>query len=149
MKKSRKEIAGWVEIRQELPRHAPNFRVYALAKQELKVGEFDPDDWDYAYKLDDFEVEVDSIKEWRGKAPRIIEVIREVCPEWNRLYAIDVCTKEMDEEKVEYAIRGWLEDEGYEVIAKIVRLPRVRVRRIPIPMEAFKGILKKGGEKGS
>jgi len=143
MKKSRKEIAGWVEVKQELPRHAPNFRVYALAKQELKVGEFDPDDWDYAYKLDDFGVEVDSIMEWRGKAPRIIEVIREVSPEWNRLYAVDVHTEETNEEEVEYAIQNWLQDEGYKVITAISRLPRVRTRRIPIPMEAFAEILKK------
>jgi len=142
MKKSRGEVAGWVKIKEELPRHAPNFRVYALVKQELKVGEFDPDDWDYAYKLNDFGVEVDSIKEWRGKVPKIIEVIQEVCPEWNRLFAIEVCTEETDEEKVEYAIRWWLEDEGYMAITAISRLPRVRTRRIPIPMEAFAEILK-------
>jgi len=143
MKKSRKEIAGWVEIRQELPRHAPNFRVYALTKQELKVGEFDPDDWDYAYKLNDAGIEVDSIVEWKkGKIPRIIKVIAEVCPEWGRLYAIYL-RAEGDEEEVEDAIRWWLQDEGHRVITAISRLPRVRTRRIPIPMEAFAEILKK------
>jgi len=137
---------GYVEIKRERGRFEPNFIVYVLTKERIKTtDDFESEEWDYAYKLQEEGIEIRSI-EPATRLPKLLTVIQQVSKERNEIwygYEMPVWCEDKDVEEIEWRIRDWLEMEyGYELrpILKVVKLPKIVKKVIPITLPPGKTI---------
>jgi len=146
------KVIGHIDIQEMRSEYEPNYRVYVLLPSELKnLGEFDEDQWDYAYTLKNSDIDIIEIKK-ATRLPRELEAFQKalskVLNETWHSYEIFLLSKE-NKESVEWEISDWLRDEGYQkAIVHPVKLSRVKSRkRILITEEMFEKALQKQKRK--
>jgi hypothetical protein len=149
------KVIGHIEIREIRDKYEPNYNVFILIDREIpknKLGDFDDNEWNYAYLFKEEEIDIYNIEE-TSILPRpldaLMKAIKKLYPDevafsyviklWSKLKKLDV----------EWEVEHWLQDEGYRVKGiEVVKLPKVKKKkRIPITKSMFEKMLKKQVEK--
>ena len=126
---------GYIEVTEERSKYQPNYKVFALTKQEIKTtDDFKVDEWDYAGKLEN--IEIWSIKPTK-RLPRSLAALQHICKEmydkvWNS-YEMLLWSKNTRQE-IEWDINDWLRLEYGEIklILEVMKLPKITRKRIPL-----------------
>ena len=142
----KEKIGGYIHIKTLRGEFEPNWRVYILLKgQALRVGEFDADDWDYAYDLE--RIDIDRVDIPKGKLPRLTIACMKVAPEWDKVYTLDVLTT-LSKDDLEDEIERWLRKEGFKALVEAVKLPKVIKETVtPIPESVLLAAIEKAKGK--
>lgn len=144
---SEKKI-GEVRIKILRSQYEPNWKVYFILPTQFKnLGEFDVDQWDYAYTLKASDIDITEIQEAK-KLPPKLERVKVACMKvlnetWFG-YEMLLLSKQTKND-VEWELEHWLKEEGYQkVIVVPVKLSKVKsVERIPITEAMLQKVLEK------
>ena len=123
--------------------------MYVLTGNPIaKLGEFNYDDWDYAYLLERKGIDIDSIEEAKI-LPRILDTlvraIKEHYPDEVPFQYVITLRSNLRKSDVEWEIENWLRKEGVRLkVIEALKLPRVKRRKkIPITESMLNEVLKK------
>lgn len=146
---SEDEIIGHIEIQELRRKFQDNYIVYVLIDKPIQhLGEFDENEWNYAYLLDIDEFEIRKIEEAKS-LPRelntLLKAIEEVTGDKLYAYKITLWSK-LTRREVQNKMEDWLKEEleTRKIIIDVIKLPKViKRKRIPITKSIFEKILRK------
>jgi len=143
------KVIGYVKIEELRDKFEPNYKVYVFTGNPItKLGEFDYDNWDYAYLLERKGIDIDSIEEAKT-LPRILDAlvraIKEHYSDEVPFQYVITLRSSLRKSDVEWEIENWLRKEGVRVkVIEVLKLPRVKRRKkIPITESMLNEVLKK------